>query len=43
MKVIKKTLIKKESTARHLKDERKVLERVNSPFLTKLKYAFQDK
>lgn len=47
MKVIKKSFVRKESTVRHLQEERKVLERVNSPWLVKysqtpyrLKYAF---
>jgi serine/threonine protein kinase len=43
MKIIKKALIQKYKHVDHTKTERKILGELNSPFLVKLRYAFQSK
>lgn len=40
MKEIKKSRIKKESTRRHILEEREILSKVKSDYLVELKYAF---
>jgi serum/glucocorticoid-regulated kinase 2 len=40
MKIIEKKNVTRESQVRHLRDERFILERVNSLFVVKLRYAF---
>ncbi|CAD8055713.1 unnamed protein product [Paramecium sonneborni] len=42
MKILEKKNIKKESQIRHVLDERKILEKANSNFVVKLRYAFQN-
>ena len=43
MKILKKEAIIKRNQVEHTKDERKILELINHPFLMKLHYAFQTK
>ena len=42
MKVLKKDKVRKKNQVERTKTERRVLERINNPFIVKLKYAFQD-
>ncbi|CAD8138383.1 unnamed protein product [Paramecium octaurelia] len=42
MKILEKKNIRKESQIRHVLDERKILEKCNSHFVVKLRYAFQN-
>ncbi|CAK85035.1 unnamed protein product (macronuclear) [Paramecium tetraurelia] len=42
MKILEKKNIKKESQIRHVFDERKILEKTDSNFVVKLRYAFQN-
>ena len=42
MKILKKEEIIKRNQAKHTKTERILLEKLNHPFISKLKYAFQD-
>mmetsp|Transcript_35796 Transcript_35796/g.34829 ORF Transcript_35796/g.34829 Transcript_35796/m.34829 type:complete len:146 (+) Transcript_35796:527-964(+) len=42
MKVIKKKHIKKSKQIQHTWSERKILEKIQSPFIVKMRYAFQD-
>jgi serum/glucocorticoid-regulated kinase 2 len=41
MKVIKKALIIEKEQVRHTMSERKILEKIDHPFIIKLRYAFQ--
>ena len=43
MKTLKKDYIKKYQQTRHTKEERKILEKIDYPFISKLYYAFQTK
>ena len=43
MKALKKEYIKNFQQTKHTKDERKILEKVDYPFISKLYYAFQTK
>lgn len=43
MKILRKEAIIKRNQVEHTKDERKILELINHPFLMKLHYAFQTK
>ena len=43
MKALKKDYIKKYEQTRHTKEERKILETIDYPFISKLYYAFQTK
>jgi len=43
MKVIKKDFVMKNDYQNRINSERQILEKINSPFLTKLRYAFQNK
>ena len=43
MKALKKEYIKKNQQTRHTKEERKILETIDYPFISKLYYAFQTK
>jgi serum/glucocorticoid-regulated kinase 2 len=40
MKVLKKSYLKKQKQIEHTMDERKILEKINSPFIIKLNYAY---
>lgn len=42
MKVLSKDLIKRQNQVTHTKAEREILEKINHPFVVKLKYAFQN-
>ena len=43
MKALKKEYIKKSQQTKHTKEERKILETIDYPFISKLYYAFQTK
>ena len=43
MKILNKDFLKKEKQINHTKTEREILEKINHPFIIKLKYAFQTK
>jgi serine/threonine protein kinase len=43
MKILKKKEIREKKQVEHTKTERRVLERVNHPFIVRMKYAFADK
>jgi hypothetical protein len=43
MKILKKDFIKKNKQIAHTKIERKILEKINYPFISQLIYAFQNK
>ena len=43
MKSLKKDYIKKNQQTRHTKEERKIMEKIDYPFISKLYYAFQTK
>lgn len=40
MKIIKKKYIRMKNQVEHTWNERKILEKINSPFIIKMKYAF---
>ena len=42
MKTLKKAYIKKYEQTKHTKEERKILEKIDYPFISKLYYAFQN-
>jgi serine/threonine protein kinase len=42
MKVIKKKHIRQNKQVQHTWNERKILEKINSPFVVKMRYAFQN-
>ena len=42
MKIIKKKYIKKKNQVQHTWNERKILEKVSSSFIIKMRFAFQD-
>ena len=42
MKTIKKAYIKQQKQIAHTKEERKILEKIDYPFISKLYYAFQN-
>jgi len=42
MKILKKEFIEKNNQTFHAQTEREILERINHPFIIKLKYAFQN-
>jgi len=42
MKTLKKDFIKKYQQTKHTKEERKILEKIDYPFISKLYYAFQN-
>ena len=42
MKTLKKDYIKKYAQTKHTKEERKILEKIDYPFISKLYYAFQN-
>jgi serine/threonine protein kinase len=42
MKTLKKAYIKKYQQTKHTKEERKILEKIDYPFISKLYYAFQN-
>ena len=42
MKTLKKDYIKKYQQTKHIKEERKILEKIDYPFINKLYYAFQN-
>lgn len=42
MKVIKKKHIRKNKQVEHTWNERKILEKINHPFIVKMRYAFQN-
>ena len=42
MKTLKKDYIKKYEQTKHTKEERKILEKIDYPFISKLYYAFQN-
>ena len=43
MKALKKDYIKKNHQTKHTKEERKIMEKIDYPFISKLYYAFQTK
>jgi len=43
MKILKKDFIKKNKQIAHTKVERKILEKIDYPFIAQLFYAFQNK
>ena len=43
MKVLKKKHIRKQNQVAHTIAERRILERMQHPFIVKLKYAFKDR
>ena len=43
MKSLKKKEIREKNQVEHTKAERRILERVNHPFIVRMKYAFSDK
>lgn len=43
MKVLKKSVIREKNQVEHTKAERRILERINHPFVVRMKYAFSDK
>ena len=43
MKILKKKEIKEKNQVEHTKTERRVLEKVQHPFIVRMKYAFSDK
>ena len=43
LKILKKDLIRKKQQIIHTKTEREILEKMNNPFIAKLKFAFQNK
>lgn len=43
MKILKKKEIKEKNQVEHTKTERRVLEKVQHPFIVRMKYAFMDK
>lgn len=42
MKILKKQQIRKQKQIEHTMTERKILEKINNPFVVKLRYAFQN-
>lgn len=42
MKVLKKSHIMKQKQVEHTMTERKILEKINHPFIVKMKYSFQN-
>jgi len=43
MKMLKKSVISEKNQVEHTKTERRVLEKVQHPFIVRMKYAFADK